>query len=62
VLLGCGKTAQVAINAAFCLPKNWRRVMSTILFATNELKDAVFSLQIVNDCLVKVKADNLYWK
>lgn len=36
--------------------------MSTILFATNELKDAVFSLQIVNDCLAKVKADNLYWK
>jgi hypothetical protein len=36
--------------------------MSGLLFTTNELKDAVFSLTLVNDCLAKVFQDNLYWK
>jgi hypothetical protein len=36
--------------------------MSGLLFTTNELKDAVFSLTLVNGCLAKVFQDNLYWK
>jgi hypothetical protein len=36
--------------------------MSGLLFTTNELKDAVFSLTLVNDCLAKVYQDHLYWK
>jgi hypothetical protein len=58
----CGKNGQATNNATFSLSTNWRRVMSKLLFATNELKDAVLSLQMVNDCLAKVKEDNLYWK
>jgi len=59
---GCGKNSQVKINATLSLPTNWRRIISKILFAANELKDAVFSLQMVNECLAKAKEDNLYWK
>jgi hypothetical protein len=36
--------------------------MRGLLFSTNELKDAVFSLTLVNDCLAKVFQDHLYWK
>jgi len=36
--------------------------MADHYFATNELKDAVFSLKIVNEMLTKVREDSLYWK
>jgi hypothetical protein len=36
--------------------------MSDRYFATNELKDAVFSLKIVNEMLSKVREDSDYWK
>jgi len=36
--------------------------MADHYFATNQLKDAVFSLKIVNEMLTKVREDSLYWK
>jgi hypothetical protein len=36
--------------------------MNSLYFSTNELEDAVFSLQIVSECLRKVKVDSHYWK
>ncbi|MBI5249231.1 MAG: hypothetical protein HY912_07035 [Desulfomonile tiedjei] len=36
--------------------------MSNLSFATNELKDAAFSLHMVAECLTKVKDDSHYWK
>jgi hypothetical protein len=36
--------------------------MSNLFLATNELKDAVFSLRMVAECLAKVKEESHYWK
>ena len=36
--------------------------MSNLVLATNELKDAVFSLRVVAECLAKVKEESHYWK
>jgi hypothetical protein len=36
--------------------------MSGMLFKTDQLRDAVFSLTMVNDSLAKVFQDHLYWK
>jgi hypothetical protein len=56
------RTRHWQLHAIFSFGPKGAKIVSKRHFATNELKDAVFSLQMVYDCLTKVEEDKLYWK